>query len=112
MNSHSETDHLSEKREISVSSMLFNTLEDDVQQNKQLQSSIDNSNLTVRLSNQQQSAKVTLDSDMLKQIFQINNENIECLLNAVFVQCFDSREKQKFSEFEHYESKSKKKYHE
>ena len=65
-NSHFETDHLSEKREIFVSSMLFNTSKNDVQQNKQLQSSIDNSNLIVRLSNQQQSAEVTLDSDVLK----------------------------------------------
>ena len=109
-NSHSETDHLSEKREISVSSTLFNTSEDSVQQNKQLQSSINNSNLTVRLSNQQQFTEVTLDSDVLKQIFQINNENIEHLLNTVSVQHFNLKEKQKFSESEHYKSKSKKKY--
>ena len=111
-NSHSETDHLFEKREISVSSTSFNTSEDNIQQNEQLQSSINNSNLTVRLSNQQQFTEVTLDSDVLKQIFQINNENIEHLLNTVSVQHSDSREKQKFSESEHYESKSKKKYHE
>ena len=65
-NSHSETDHLFKKREISVSSMSFNTSENDVQQNKQLQSSTDNSNLTVRLSNQSQFTEVTLDSDTLK----------------------------------------------
>ena len=36
MNSHSETDYLSEKKEIFVSSILFNTLKDNVQQNEQL----------------------------------------------------------------------------
>ena len=101
-NSHSKTDHLFEKRKISVSSMSFNISKNDVQQNKQLQSSINNSNFTVRLSNQQQLTEVTLDSDVLKQIFQINNKNIKHLLNTVSVQCFDLREKQKFLESEHY----------
>ena len=110
INSYSKTDHLSEKREILISSMSFNTSEDSIQQNEQLQSSINNSNLTAELSNQQQSTEVTLDSDMLKQIFQINNENIECLLNTVSAQYSDLREKQKFSESEHYKNKSKKKY--
>ena len=111
-NSHSETNHLFKKRKIFVSLMSFNISKNDVQQNKQLQSLINNSNLTARLSNQQQFVEVTLDLNTLKQIFQINNENIEHLLNTVSVQHSDLKEKQKFSEFEHYENKSKKKYHE
>ena len=109
-NSHSETDHLFEKREIFVSSMLFNTSKNSVQQNEQLWFSIHNSNLTVRSSNQQQFTEIILNSDALKWIFQINNKNIKCLLNAISAQCFNSKEKQKFSKSEHYESKSKKKY--
>ena len=93
MNSHSETDYLSEKREIFVSSMLFNTSKNDIQQNEQLQSLTDNSNFTAELSNQQQFVEVTLDSNMLKQIFQINNENIEYLLNTISVQYSNLREK-------------------
>ena len=68
-NSHFETDHLFKKKEISVSLTSFNTSEDNIQQNKQLQSSINNLNLTAKLSNQQQLTEVTLDSDVLKQIF-------------------------------------------
>ena len=50
-NSYSKTDHLSEKREISVSLTSFNTSKNSIQQNEQQSSSIDNSNLTVKLSN-------------------------------------------------------------
>ena len=92
-NSHSETDYLFEKKEIFISLTSFNILKDSVQQNEQLQSSINNLNFIAKLSNQQQLVEVTLDSNMLKQIFQINNENIKYLLNIISAQYFDLREK-------------------
>lgn len=111
-NSHLKTDHLSDEREFSVATTSFNSQEDGVQQDDQLRSQIDNLNSTTRSSNQQQITEITLYSNALKRIFQINNENIERLLNAVSAQRSDSEEKQKFSESDHYESKSKKKYRE
>ena len=51
MNSHLKIDYFFERKEIFVSLILFNILKNNIQQNNQLQSSINNSNFIMKLSN-------------------------------------------------------------